>query len=160
MTDAKKPQEGEGDLAILFPNVTTTIDGVSVTVREYGFEESMRLNALFAPICDGLAAAVADGDLADPALLDAVFADNTSSVIELIAAACNQPREWVAGLGDEDGQNLRLLWWSVNAGFFGRRVAARIVSRQMTASAGQTSLPSSSKPATASGSLGNTPGAN
>ncbi|HXD35432.1 MAG TPA: DUF6631 family protein [Rhodanobacter sp.] len=156
MGEPLNPQDGEQDLAILFPEVTATIAGVSVTVREYGFEESLRLNALFAPIVNAMSGAAMDGTLQDPASLDVVFSEHADNVIKLIARACDRPEAWVAHLQDEDGQNLRLLWWSVNAGFFGRRVAARVV-QQMTAPAGPTSSPSLSGMDTTKANSGDTP---
>jgi len=148
---------GEGDLAILYPERKTTIAGRSITMREYGFVEGMQLSALVEPVADALSdVAFAAGESLTPAALRPAFAGHLDAVTTLIAAACDQSVEWVRGLDDADGQALMLLWWVTNADFFVRRVIEAITVRQMeTASDGQTSTPSSPRPAmTPVGSVG------
>src|SRR6185437_3659103 len=132
MTDEQtSSMDGGDDLAILFPERTVTVAGRTVVMREYTFIESILL---------------ADALPYDDALRP-IFGEHADDVVTLIAKAADQPREWVASLGDEEGNQLRLLWWSVNGDFFGRRVRESIVLHQLRVSAGQTSSSSSPAPA-------------
>lgn len=146
MTDVENTQAGEGDLAILFPERTATIAGVAVVMREYSFMESMKLHALITPLVEGMVGLLLGDALPFDDALRPIFGDHADDVVTLIATACDQPREWVAGLGDEDGTQLRLLWWEVNGDFFGRRVRESLVLHQLRASAGQTFSSSSLAP--------------
>lgn len=141
-------QDGADDLAILHPDRQLVIAGVPVTMREYGHVEGLRLHALITPIVDGIKAIALSGELADTDALRPVFGDNADAVVQLMAAACDQPVEWVAGLSDEDGNNLQLLWWAVNSHFFVRRVRESLIVHRLKASAGLMSTPPSHAPAT------------
>ena len=64
---AKQPttkQDGADDLVILHPDRQMVIAGVSVTMREYGHVEGLRLHALITPIVDGFKAIALSGELA------------------------------------------------------------------------------------------------
>jgi hypothetical protein len=146
MTDEQTSTDGADDLAILFPERTATVAGVAVTMREYTFMEGMQLHALIAPLVEGMVGLLLADALPYDDAMRSIFGDNAEDVATLIATACDQPREWVVGLGDEEGNQLRLLWWAVNGHFFGRRVRESIVLHQLRDSAGQTSLSSSPAP--------------
>lgn len=154
MSQQKPTVDGEDDLAILHPERSATIAGVAVVMREYGFVEGMRLNALVVPIVAGMAVMLDTGDLTDLNQLGQVFADNADGVAALIAAACDQPQAWVESLDDDSGRALHLLWWSVNAPFFGRRLVDSVVVRQLQECAGLTSMPPSLVPATSHSARG------
>jgi len=143
MTGPVKAQEGDDDVAILFPERSTTIAGVPVTMREYRWVEGMRMQALIAPIIDKLAVLAEQEKLMEAACLDAVFTDHADDLPLLIATACDQSVEWVETLNDVDGRNLRLLWWIVNIPFFVPRVSDRLLARQLAALDGPTSSPAS-----------------
>lgn len=137
------------DLAILYPDRTATIAGVPVTMHEYTFVEGMRLGAHVAPIVAGIAASAAAGTIANVDALNAVFAANAEHVRALVAASSGQPVEWLDALNDVDGQALQLLWWTVNAPFFGRRVVQHLLAQDVAALAGRTSTLHSPATATA-----------
>lgn len=141
-------QDGVDDLAILHPERHATIAGVAVTMREYGHVEGMKLHALITPIVDAIASLALNGELADTDALRAVFGDHADAVVLLTAAACDQPAEWVAGLGDAAGHELQLLWWAVNGHFFGRRVQESLMLHCLKQSAGPTSTTPSHAPTT------------
>lgn len=146
MTDAQTSTDGGDDLAILYPERTATVAGRAVVMREYSFMESMQLHALIAPLIEGMVGLLLAEALPYDDALRPIFGEHAEDVATLIATASDQPREWVARLGDEEGNQLRLLWWSVNGHFFGRRVRESIVMHQLRASAGQTSSSSSPAP--------------
>lgn len=155
-------KEGEGDLAILFPDRTRTIAGVTLTMREYGLVESLLLDARIQRVAEALGSAAQGGAQLTAAALRPVFAQCHDDVVELIAAACDQPVPWVANLRAADGQPLLMLWWVVNADFFVQRViesiaVARILPKE---SGGPTSLQPSQPQATPSTGSANTAGDN
>ncbi|MCO1815073.1 hypothetical protein FA451_32090, partial [Pseudomonas aeruginosa] len=41
---------------------------------------------------------------------------------ELLAISCGQSVDWVGALPADDGEALVLTWWTVNSGFFVRRL--------------------------------------
>lgn len=143
--------DGEGDLAILYPERQATIAGVPVTMREYGWVEGMQLHALMTPLVEEMASLAEKKNLMDPAAHEALFIAHADVLPLLVATACDQPVEWVNTLSDRDGRNLRLLWWTVNVPFFVRRVTDCLVARQIAQLAGPTSSPPSSVPDTTPG---------
>lgn len=145
MTDPTAHKDGQDDLAILYPERTATIAGKAVVMREFNFVEGMQLHALIKPLVEGMAGLLLADALPYDDALRPIFGEHAAEVVQLIATACDQPVEWVTGLGDEDGNALRLLWWSVNGPFFGRRVRESLVLHQLRAAAGP--MPSSSSPA-------------
>jgi len=156
---AKQPaasQDGEDDLAILFPDRHVTIAGKAVVMREFRWAEGLRLQALIAPIVQHLAHLAEQGELMQAAALDALFADHADDLLLLIATACDQPVEWVTALSDRDGSNLRLLWWTVNVPFFATRVRERLQANHLHQLAGPMSSPSSSTPDTTPSGSGST----
>lgn len=148
MAEQGQDKDGGDDLAILFPERQARIAGVLVTMHEFRWLEGLRLQSLIAPIVEQLAGLAEQGRLMESVALDALFGDHAEALPLLIATACDQPVEWVAGLSDGDGRNLRLLWWTVNVPFFVRRVTDCLLARQLAAFDGPTSSPSLSAPAT------------
>lgn len=158
MTEAPN-KDGGDDLAILYPDRETAIAGVHVVMREYGFAESLRLQPLIGPLVRQIAAAADPaGELQPDAIMDVFGGDNAEIVFSLIAHACNQPVEWVKGLGSE-GDELFALWWVVNKDFFTRRVMQVVLMRGM-ARAGAKSSPASSPTGTPPAGSGTTPAVN
>lgn len=140
--------DGADDLAILHPERRATIAGVAVVMREYAFIEGLKLQGLITPIADGMAALARAGTITDPDALRPVFGEHADSLLALIAAACDQPLSWVQSLSDEHGSQLQLLWWTVNAHFFGRRVVQSLLTQELRESAGRTFSSHSPAPAT------------
>ncbi|MGH8037005.1 MAG: DUF6631 family protein [Stenotrophomonas sp.] len=138
------------DLDVLHPERSTVIDGREVTVREYGFIEGARLAPKIKPLTDDLHVLIADA--ATPPGFDAiseVLASHIDNVLELIAIAADVEPEWVAGLSDQDGDFLAMLWWQANANFFIRRVLRKAAQESVARSlAGGMSTQSSSEPDT------------
>lgn len=132
MTDKKAP---ENEAEILFPDRDIVIGKATVTVREFGFKEGMRLTPLARPIIEAMGGA-ADGEHGPQieALNDALI-EHPDELVQLMAAACDRPTEWIEGLSDSDGQNLLMLFWSVNSRFFTRRLVIRRALRSVTTTA-------------------------
>lgn len=139
---------GQDDLATLCPEITATLAGRSVTVREYTFAQGLRLGRLISPIVESMAAAAVSGELFDPAASRSVFEDHADAVFMLEAEACGQDVAWVTALGDDDGAKLQLMWWTVNRHFFGRRVRQAVIAMELRQLPGEASTSHSPAPAT------------
>ena len=129
------------DLTILEPNRTLPIGDRSVTVREIGFFESLRLHAEIAALVADLVEQTEDGNV-DLSRLHRVCAAHPSATIALLAQACDQPAEWVHALPGAQGDLLLLTFWAVNADFFLQRVLAAVeLRRAIPAATGPASSP-------------------
>jgi hypothetical protein len=156
MSIGAKPEDGEKDLAILYPERTATIAGRVVVMRELNFVESLRHGAHVASLAEAMSDIALENQLHDLESLRAVLADHHEQVLDLIAVSSDQDSDWVRGLDAREGENLLLLWWAVHADFFLRRVLTRVqleLLRRVGARDGQTSSrPSSKRATTLSGS--------
>lgn len=131
-------QEAE-EQEVLHPERAPTIAGRRLVMREYGFVEGMKLQAMFKPFLKDLF--VQFSQFAGPppaAAVRAVFAEHAIAVQWMIAQAISAeedddaPQEfidavrangkWVAKLGEDDGDLLLSVWWVVNRNFFSRRL--------------------------------------
>ncbi|OBS10785.1 DUF6631 family protein [Acidihalobacter prosperus] len=142
MTDkTQETQASDNEAEILFPDRQIEIGGEIVTVREFGFKEGMRLAPIAQPIIDSMGAEVEkEAGPSMQALNDALYA-HPDQMVQLMAAACDRPVEWIDALSDSDGLDLLWLFWGVNARFFTRRLVLRQAFRkaeQQTAGAGST----------------------
>lgn len=137
---AGKPSEEQ----ILFPNAELEIGGDQVTVREFGFMESLKLEPLATPIIDALAGIAQDWESVTEKEVLYVIAEHDLAYAKLIAASIDRPLEFVQGLDDADGMAVASTFWRVNQGFFVRRLLRKILPKaiqQAKASAGQVSSP-------------------
>lgn len=150
-------KDGQDDLAILFPDRSPTIAGVALTMREYRFVESLEHHALIARFTDAITGLALQGDFADLDSLRSTFGEFRDEVVDLIALSCDQPAEWVGSLDAVDGEQLMMVWWTVNAPFFLRRVLLSVGLRKARELPGATSSPSSSPTGTAPTTSAGTP---
>lgn len=130
---APKPQPGADDLEVLHPEHQATIAGRKLVMREYGFVQGLKLRPLYAPLIESLKPALAGAELPDLEQILDLLAEHAERLPQLLAAACDQPVEWVNGLGHEAGHNLMLMWWGVNGPFFVRSAAGQLLSEKVRA---------------------------
>lgn len=141
------------DLEVLHPEQKLTLGGQMVTVREYGFVESLRIRPLMKPFLNDLHELASTGS---DMPLDEVFdliAKHQDSCLELAAIAADVDQAFVESLSSPEGENLLLAWWGANGPFFSRQLQMRLYNqkvrsrtRQNGASDGQISTESSSQP--------------
>jgi hypothetical protein len=149
-------KDGQDDLVILHPERRQVIDGRDITMREYGYVESLQLGAPVSDVVAALRPLVAAGQLDDINALRGAFAGCVAATVILQAVASDQPEVWVRGLSARDGNALSMLWWSVNGPFFVDRLIETIAwqrgldAARRKAVDGATSTPSSSPTATTS----------
>lgn len=131
--------------AILFPNADLDIGGETVTVREFGFMESMKLEPIAYPLIQALADIGADWASVSHREVMQVIADHDLAYAKLIAASVDRPLDWVQGLSDKEGMALSTAFWRVNNGFFVRRLLTlmlpQLARQAAKESAGAASLP-------------------
>jgi hypothetical protein len=108
------------ELNVLMPERTLSLDGRPITVRELGFFESLRLQAPIARLVETLSTLSASSGI-DLTVLHTVCAAESEATIDLLAQACDQPRDWVATLRASEGDLLLMTFWAVNADFFLQR---------------------------------------
>lgn len=124
MADNEQQSQDASDTEVLFPQHELTIDGETVVVREFTFIEGIRLEQRIQPLLDAFEAGAED-ESPGVELLGRLMADHLDLMIELMATACDRDADFVAGLSDSDGQNLKWTFWDVNRRFFLRRIAER-----------------------------------
>lgn len=147
---AKAPA-ADDPLAVLHPEREVFIAGRVITVREYGFVEGLKLQAMAKPFFDALYAhASRESHAPTFTEIEQMFVEHSGVVIQLVARAANVEPEWIDTLSDEDGYRLMQEWWLANAGFFTRRVVQRLATEGAVArlQAGRASTTRSSEPAT------------
>ena len=114
------------DLEVLHPEREVRIDGQTVTVREFGFLEGLRLRERIAPLLDDLGELLRNhGDAVGIDDLEAIVARHDALWVDLMARATGLDAGRIRSLGDRDGQMLLLAFWEVNSGFFVRRLVTR-----------------------------------
>lgn len=145
------PEPGADDLAVLHPDRSLSIAGRKITVREYGFIEGLGLRPIAQPFLDHLHAAVSTGQVPELEEVLVILGSHAKAVEHLVACAADVQPDWVAGLNQDDGYHLLMVWWEVNGPFFIRSVFNRIRAERAVRSqhAGATSTQSSSLAATA-----------
>lgn len=114
----------DASLEVLLPDRRLMVGERELIVRELRFEEQLHHNHLLVPIATALAALTQqtlEGADSINAVYD-VLAANADALRELMALSCGQPQEWIAQLAPADGEALLLTWWTVNSGFFVRRL--------------------------------------
>ena len=126
-------QSAENDLPILFPDCPITLSGQTLTVRELRFGEQLLHHAQLKPVADAFIA-LAPRLTTDEVLnhvLD-LLAEHIEPVMSLVAVSCSpvdampaqieETRYWITQLPSHEGEALFIAWWTVNKGFFVRRL--------------------------------------
>lgn len=131
-----KGAAGADDLAVLSPDAVLTIDGEEITVHEYRFFDGLAIRAQAAPFFDGLYQVLGQQGGPPPSFddIEMMIANHVELVKALVAMSVKRPVEWVAQLGEADGDALLMTWWQVNQNFFIRRVMRRALQERLSAS--------------------------
>ena len=156
---AQKERSEASDLEVLHPEQTVKIGDRTVTVREYGFIEGMRLYPLYEPILQELFELMSQGDVPSASVVQGILAQHMDRVVALVAAASDLEEDEFPALSMRDGQKLMDAWWVANGPFFLRSVMNRVMEKRLKerARAGQTSTNSSSSTDTTRTESGGTP---
>lgn len=119
------------DIAIMAPDTEVEIAGESLLVREYRFFDGLKLAAKHRAFIDALAALLSSPSTFDDIL--AVLVEHEASTQEMVAASAGVSVEWLKQLREHDGDQLMLVWWEVNSGFFIRRAMRKAVQARLAA---------------------------
>ncbi|UNP29245.1 DUF6631 family protein [Lysobacter gummosus] len=125
----QRPTPPADELTVLQPNRVLPLGDRTVTVREIGFFESLRMHAQIAALVGDLVEQTDDGDI-DLGRLHGVCAQHPEATVELLAQASDQSVEFVHSLSAAHGDLLLLTFWAVNADFFLQRVIAALELRR------------------------------
>lgn len=145
------------ELAVLFPDVPMRIGGQDLTVRELRFAQQIQFNAELAALADELSQAANVYEASPGAintLLD-VLINHWPNLKQLVAASIEQDVTWIEALSGDEGEALLMTWWTVNRGFFVRRLMRPNLVK--AALAGDVSLLRSSSTDTQEANLETTP---
>ena len=132
---AAEPTLDNDELAVLIPEARTTVrdpdtgEAVTLTLREFRFEEGLAATAIARPFIADMAALVPakpGAALPDALVFDDVIAAHAETWLDLVARACGREPAWIARLADGDAFNVRLAMWEANGPFFARRLALLI----------------------------------
>lgn len=151
VTKKEKATPGEDDLQVLHPERTAVIAGRSITMREYGFIEGLKVRALAKPLIATLHATVASGRLPEINDVQFMLAEHAENVAQLIAQAADLEPEWVLNLKDQyAGDQLLAMWWGCNGHFFIRKAIDQVRQNLLVSAmrAGLMPTPNSSPTAT------------
>lgn len=138
---AAKPRQAaaSSEFSVLHPNGVITIKERTVTVREYGWVEGMRVQAACKEFLQAMYLVFGQGNGGPPPahVVQATFIEHGLTLQWLIAWSITpaadaenahqfveaqvKNAQWVASLNDLEGAALMAAWWSVNGPFFIRR---------------------------------------
>ncbi|HEY4145167.1 DUF6631 family protein [Pinirhizobacter sp.] len=120
------PDDGANDAAILHPDLTFTLGGRELTVREYSFVAGLRVRAKAKYLVQDLHQQIVTGEALTEDVIN-VLAVHSDLVRELvIEATVGADGDWYDSLDEPTGTQLLLTWWSVCGPFFIRQIASRI----------------------------------
>jgi hypothetical protein len=146
------------DLDKLFPGREVTVGGQTIALRPFYFGELPKAVRLLRPVTEavrGAGIASFDGQTfglaADwPLLLPKLMDEGGEALLDFVAFASHQPREWFDTLAADEGIALTKAVFEVNGDFFVQKIAPLMgmaVAPQAPAT-GEPSSPDSSLPAT------------
>lgn len=146
---AEDPSAADG-LAALNPDVTLTLAGRAITMREYGFFEGLDVAHRAAGFIADMHAMCAGGALRY-SLIRRLFGVHQDVVVAIAAQAADVEPEWLRGLGAADAEVFMSSWFAVNSSFFVHEVVVEMREERHRASTstGSTSSPVSPPPALA-----------
>lgn len=148
---AEPTSSAAADLSALQPDITHTIGGRKVTIREYTFFEGLEVADKAAGFIADMAAQCADGSMTY-ARVRRLFGKHQAAVVEVAAQAADVEPEWLKALSATDAELFMSTWFAVNSGFFMHELVVELqVQRHSPAatSIGLASSPASPPPGSA-----------
>lgn len=129
----KKTKKGQNsaaqaaeDLNVLFPDVSITVAGQQVVVREYPFMQWLELRVDCGELIESLAELISQKDEVETDELLEFFENHFQEIKVLILESIAGDAQFLSQLNDVEMQNLIFTWWRVNKHFF-LRSAFRLV---------------------------------
>lgn len=131
MTQTSDSDEAN-EIEVLHPDRELVIGGEKIEVREFRFLEGLDAEVIAQPLLNGLADLLGGESRRTfgYSAMAKLFAQHKDEFVQLVGMATGKPPEWFGSLGDADGQRLAMTFWTVNRGFFTRRVVAEVATRK------------------------------
>jgi len=137
----------KNELEVLMPDREITIGDETIAVREFRFLEGLKAEGIAQPILRDIVGRTKErGESLELSDIAAIFATHSAAFLELLSMATGKPCEWLSGLSDEDGQSLLMLFWTVNANFFARRLMVAALTKKTAQELSPSTSGSSSPP--------------
>lgn len=125
-----KADAGVSDLQILSPDVTRTIGGKTITIREYDFITGLEVRAVGKEFFNSVYEYVTNGTIPSYEQMMQIFVQHRNLLPPMIALAADVDVEWVRSLNDDDGTSLLAAWWIANGPFVYRKVMERLTAER------------------------------
>jgi uncharacterized protein DUF6631 len=122
---AAEPPSAAEQLQVLSPDVTVTIAGRQITVREYEYFEGLEIAHKTSAFIAAMHDACRDGELRYDAIRR-LFGVHRDAVIPAAAQSAGVEAEWIHNLEREDKEAFMSTWFGVNSGFFVREVVVEM----------------------------------
>ena len=120
-TKAKTENEAE----IINPDQDLTINGETITVKEFRFKQAMTAAVTAADIVEEMRVLITDkGNDLHLTDIEGLFAKHWDAFIALLSLSTGKDEVYLTELSDMEGQSLMNSFWVVNSGFFMRRLMA------------------------------------
>ncbi len=148
---AAEPSSAAADLSALQPDITHTIAGRKVTIREYGFFEGLQVADTAAAFIADMHQQCADGTLTY-SRIRRLFGKHQAAVVEIAALSGGVEAEWLLSLSPSDAELFLSTWFAVNSGFFMHELVVEMQvqhHRPAATSTGLASSPGSQAPGSA-----------
>ncbi len=151
VTAAAEVPSAAAALVEIKPDVTLTIAGRTVTIREYGFFEGLAVAHKAQPLIAAMFAMCQDGNL-QYSRIRRLFGVHQDLVIEISAQAADVESEWVRGLekNPSDAEIFLDSWFAVNSSFFVHEAVVEMREARQRAAMSIGSMPSPGSPPPAS----------
>ena len=160
----KAAQQQPCDLEVLHPEREVPLSVGTVTVREYGNVEWLRLLPQAEPLVANITAMLREQVV--PSYEDAlsIICRHIDDLLPLVLRAADKDAAWLETLTSGDLENLLMVWWGVNGHFFVLRARNRVMVQYQEQAlqerqkpAGARSTPPSSPTATGPATSATTP---
>jgi len=118
----------ENEAEIIMPDQDLIINGETVTVKEFRFREGMMAENIGVGIINAIAALVKDkGDDFSLSDISGIFSDHWPAFIQLLSMSTGKDQVWLEDQDDNTGMTLMNTFWTVNSGFFMRRLISAVM---------------------------------
>ncbi|MEX2524444.1 MAG: DUF6631 family protein [Gammaproteobacteria bacterium] len=111
------------DLEILAPELTITVGGREVTIREPSWLQALEWEGPLKPVIHDLGEAASEGHESFIDTCMSLDVANKDTLLDFMAFCGDVDKEWLMSLKDDQGRLYQLAFWRVMRGFFARRLS-------------------------------------
>ena len=119
--------DAKNELEVLFPEGNTvTIQQENITIKPFKLGQLPKVFRLIQPVSALIFAAMKDQSLVTIDTIMNIMGEGGDNIIELLAVACNKPREWADNLEMDESVDLFAALIEVNTDFFIHKVLPKV----------------------------------